>query len=161
MHIQAGDTELLVRAATADDDDFILGLIERFVDFDLPKWRRRNVVSEGIRRELLRQLEDQPPGNFMFVAEDDTGERVGFMHLQTVTDSFTGHQNCHISDLAVARSRDGQGIGQALLKYAERFARDHCCERVQLHVFPGNERARRVYEKAGYGLDVLRLVKPL
>lgn len=162
MHIPAGDTEILVRAATADDDGFILGLIERFVDFDLPKWRRRNVVSEGIRRELLRQLEDQPAGSFMFIAEDDTsGERVGFLHLQTVTDSFTGHQNCHISDLAVARAHDGKGIGQALLKYAERFAKDHRCERVQLHVFPGNERARAIYEKAGYGLDVLRLVKPL
>lgn len=162
MHIQAGDTELLVRAANADDDAFILSLIERFVEFELPRWRRRNVVAEGLRRELLRQLEDQPPGSFMFVAEDDSsGERVGFLHLQTVTDSFTGHQNCHISDIAVVRGRDGQGIGQALLKYAERFAKEHRCERVQLHVFPGNTRAQRFYEQAGYGLDVLRLVKPL
>lgn len=162
MHIPAGDTELLVRAATADDDDFILGLVERFADFELPKWRKRNVVTEGLRRKLLELLEDQPAGNFMFVAEDDSsGERVGFLHLQTVTDSFTGHQNCHISDLAVARGRDGQGVGQALLRYAERFAKDHRCERMQLHVFPGNERARRVYEQAGYGVEVLRMVKPL
>lgn len=162
MHIQAGDIELLVRAATADDDEFILGLIERFVDFELPKWRKRNVVTEGIRQDLLRQMEEQPAGSFMFVAEDDSsGERVGFLHLQTVTDFFTGHQNCHISDLAVIRSHDGKGIGRALLDYAERFAREHRYERLQLSVFPGNERARKLYEEAGYGVDILRMVKPL
>lgn len=162
MHIQAGDIELLVRAATPDDDEFILGLIERFVDFDLPRWRKRNIVTEGIRRDLLRQMEEQPAGSFMFVAEDDSsGERVGFLHLQTVTDFFTGHQNCHISDLAVVRSHDGKGIGRALLEYAERFAREHRYERLQLSVFPGNERARKLYEEAGYGIDILRMVKPL
>ena len=162
MHIQAGDLELLVRAAGADDDEFILDLASRFVDFELPKWRRRNVVLEGIRRDLSRHLEEQPPGSFLFVAEDDsTGERVGFLHLQLVTDFFTGHQNCHISDLAVLPDFEGKGIGKALLGHAEQFARDHRCERLQLAVFPGNERARRVYEAAGYAVEMLRMVKPL
>ena len=162
MHIQAGELELLVRAASADDDDFVLELAPRFVDFELPKWRRRNVVLEGIKKDLIRHLEDQPPGSFMFVAEDDSnGERVGFIHLQLVTDFFTGHQNCHVSDLAVVPAMDGKGIGQALLNYAESFARDHRCERLQLAVFPGNERAQAMYEKSGFGVEMLRMVKPL
>ena len=52
-------------------------------------------------------------------------------------------------------------MGQALLKYAETFAREHRCERLQLAVFPGNARARKVYEAAGYGVEMLRMVKPL
>ncbi len=162
MHIQAGDLELLVRAASPDDDDFIFGLAERFVDFELPKWRRRNVVLEGIRRDLTRHLEEQPPGSFMFIAEDDSnGERIGFVHLQLVVDFFTGHQNCHVSDLAVVQAMDGKGVGQALLKYAETFAREHRCERLQLAVFPGNTRARTLYEASGFGVEMLRMVKPL
>ncbi len=162
MHIQAGDLTLLVRAASADDDDFVLGLAERFVDFELPKWRRRNVVLEGIRKDLSRHLEDQPPGSFMLVVEDDsTGERIGFMHLMLMVDFFTGHQNCHISDIAVVKTMDGKGIGQALLGYAERFAREHRCERMQLAVFPGNSRARAIYEAGGFGVEMLRMVKPL
>lgn len=162
MHIQAGDQELLLRAAGPDDDAFILDLASRFVDFELPKWRRRNVVLEGIRRDLARHLEEQPPGSFLFVAEDEsTGERVAFLHLQLVTDFFTGHQNCHISDLAVLPSHEGKGIARALLDHAERFARQHRCERLQLAVFPGNERARKLYEAAGYGIEMLRMVKPL
>ena len=162
MHITAGDIDLLVRSANPDDDEFIFGLIERFVDFELPKWRRRNVVVEGIRRDLARNLEEPPAGSFLFVAEDDSsGERVGFLHLQTVTDYFTGHQNCHVSDIAVARSHANRGIGKALMAYAERFAREHRYERLQLNVFPGNEKARKLYEELGYGLDMLRMVKPL
>ncbi len=162
MHIQAGDLELLVRAAGPDDDEFILDLASRFVDFELPKWRRRNVVLEGIRRDLARHLEEQPPGSFLFVAEDDSnGERVGFLHIQLVTDFFTGHQNCHISDLAVVPAFDGRGVGKALLGHAEQFARDHRCERLQLAVFPGNERARKIYAAAGYDIEMLRMVKPL
>jgi len=162
MHIQAGELELLIRSASPDDEDFIIKLSERFVDFELPRWRRRNVVLEGIRRDLMRHLEEQPPGSFMFIAEDDsTGERMGLLHLQLVTDFFTGHQNCHISDLAVARGGEGQGIGKALIGYAETFAREHRCERLQLAVFPGNERGVKIYESAGFGTEMLRMVKPL
>lgn len=162
MHIQAGDSELLIRSSEADDDEFILGLVERMVDFELPKWRKKNVVSEGIRRDLGKHLEHQPPGSFLFVAEDaDTGDRLGFLHLQTVTDYFTGHFNCHVSDLAVIKAAEGRGIARALLGYAEDFAREHRCERLTLAVFPGNARARELYEAAGFGVELLRMAKPL
>lgn len=161
MHIQAGDLELLVRAADADDDDFIFGIVPRFVDFELPAWRKRTTVTEGIRRDLDRHLEHAPPGSFMFIAETDDGKRVGFLHLQTMTDFFSGGMNCHISDLAVAKGWDGKGIGRALLQYAEDFANEHRCERLTLAVFPGNERARKLYEQAGFGTEMLRLTKPL
>lgn len=162
MHIQAGDTELLIRSAEADDDEFILALVERLTDFELPKWRKRNVVSEGIRRDLGRHMEDQPPGSFLYVAEDaSSGKRLAFLHLQTVTDFFTGHLNCHVSDLAVAKGNDGKGIGRALLGYAETFAREHRCERLTLAVFPGNSRARELYEAYGFGVELLRMAKPL
>jgi len=161
MHIQAGETELLVRSADADDDEFILALVPRFVDFELPKWRKRTVVAEGIRRDLLEHLENPPPASFMYVAETDDGDRVGFLHLQTMTDYFSGGLNCHISDLAVAAGHDGQGVGRALLGWAEQFAREHRCERITLGVFPGNERARRMYEAAGFGVDLIRMAKPL
>ena len=162
MHIQAGDLELLVRAASADDDQFILGIAERFVDFELPKWRRRNVLLEGIRRDLSHHLDDEPPGSFLYVIEDDSsGERVAFLHLQLVVDYFTGHQNCHVSDLAVVTAYEGKGVARALLGMAETFAREHRCERMQLAVFPGNTRGIATYEAAGYGVETLRMVKPL
>lgn len=150
-----------IRLADAGDDDFILGLVERFVDFDLPRWRRRGETAEGIRRDIARHLREQLPGSHLFVAEDDDGTLVGFLHLQLVTDFFTGAQNCHVSDLATARGHDGKGVGSALLAYSERFAREHHCRHVTLAVFEGNARARALYESKGYGVEVLRLAKPV
>lgn len=154
------DTSLLIRLAE-DDDDFILSLLPRFVDFTLPPWRRRHECIEGIRSDLLRHLEDQPANSYLFVAEDVEGERVGFIHLQRTADFFTGRSNCHISDLAVAPQHEGDGVGRALLAHAEDWAREHQCQLVTLAVFPGNERARALYEANGYATDLLRLAKPI
>lgn len=152
----------LIRLADADDDDFILSMIPRFVDFELPPWRRRNECIEGIRRDLGHHLQDQPANSFLFVIEDaDDGRHVGFLHLQKTQDFFNGRTNCHVSDLAVATGFEGRGIGRALLAHAEQWAREHRCHMLTMAVFPGNKRALEMYEKAGYGVDLLRLTKPL
>lgn len=153
---------LHIRLADADDDAFVLGLVDRFVTgFELPAWRKRADCAQGIRLDLARHLSEQPAGSHVFVAEDDDGERVGFIHLQTMKDYFTGAQNCHISDLAVADGQDGKGVGRALLAFAERWAREHRCRHVQLAVFPTNTRAIRLYERSGFGVEMLRMMKPL
>jgi len=154
------DMSFLIRLAE-DNDEFILGLVPRFVDFTLPPWRRRHECIEGIRKDLSRHLEEQPANSFLFVAEDEEGERVGFIHLQKTQDYFTGRSNCHISDLAVADSHEGRGVGKALLGHAEDWAREHRCQLVTLAVFPGNERAIALYEATGYSADLLRLAKPI
>ncbi|MEP7041726.1 MAG: GNAT family N-acetyltransferase [Dokdonella sp.] len=150
-----------IRLARADDDEFILGLIGRFVEFELPAWRKRSECAHGIRADVARHLREQPAGTHFFVAEDGDAALMGFLHLQTTADYFTGAQNCHIADLAVAPERDGQGVGSLLLKFAEDWAKQHRCRHLTLAVFPGNERARALYERHGYGIDVLRMAKPV
>jgi ribosomal protein S18 acetylase RimI-like enzyme len=161
MHIQVGDNELLLRAAEPGDDDFILGLVPRFTSFEMPAGRKKLVVSEGIRRDLIKHLDGGQPGSFLLVAETDEGEPAGFLHLQIANDFFSGRPNCHISDLAVADGWDGKGLGRALLEHAERFAREHRCERLTLAVFEGNGRARKFYESNGFATEMLRMAKPL
>ncbi|HUD43492.1 MAG TPA: GNAT family N-acetyltransferase [Dokdonella sp.] len=150
-----------IRLARADDDAFVLALAERFVAFELPPWRRRGECLAGIRRELARHLAEQPPGSHLFVAEDDAGTRVGFLHLQLTVDTLSGAANAHICDLAVAPGLDGRGIGSRLLAEAEAWARHHRCRHLTLAVFPGNEAARALYGRRGFGVELLRMVKPL
>ncbi|MGN6730077.1 MAG: GNAT family N-acetyltransferase, partial [Rhodanobacteraceae bacterium] len=76
-------------------------------------------------------------------------------------DFFSGKPNCHISDLAVAHGHDGQGIGHALLGHAQAWAKKQRCGLITLAVFPGNTRALALYERAGFGPDLLRMAKPL
>jgi ribosomal protein S18 acetylase RimI-like enzyme len=150
-----------IRSADAGDDAFILSLVERFVGFELPAWRKRSECAGGIRRDLKHALEDPPPGEALFIAENESGERVGFLRLQKTRDFFSGKANCHISDLAVASGHDGRGIGRALLDYAQGWAKRQRCGLITLAVFPGNARARDLYERNGFGPDLLRMAKRL
>ena len=148
-----------IRLAAADDDEFILGLVPRFVAFDLPPWRKRSETLAGIRDDIARHLRELPPASHLYVAEDEDAVRLGFLHLQTQKDFFTGVLNCHISDLVVAPESDGKGIGSALLGFAERWAKEHRCRYLTLGVFPANARARALYERHGYGVETLRMTK--
>ena len=148
-----------IRLAAADDDEFILSLVSRFVAFDLPSWRKRSETLAGIRDDIARHLRELPPASHLYVAEDEDAVRLGFMHLQTQKDFFTGVLNCHISDLVVAPESDGKGVGSALLAFAERWAKEHRCRHMTLGVFPANERARALYERHGYGIETLRMAK--
>jgi ribosomal protein S18 acetylase RimI-like enzyme len=56
---------------------------------------------------------------------------------------------------------DGRGIGGHLLAFAEEWARTHGCRFITLGVFPGNARARALYERHGYGVELLRMAKPV
>lgn len=151
---------MTIRAATGADDDFILGFVERFSAFVLPPGRDRATVNAGIRRDLERHLRERPSTSHFFVIEDG-GERAGFLHLQEVDDFFGAGALCHISDLAVASEHEGKGLARRLLAHSEAFARERGCVRLTLGVFPGNERARALYQRYGFVPDMLRLGKPL
>jgi len=155
----ASTPSIHVRLAHADDDEFILGLIPRFVEFALPAWRKRSETAAGIRRDIEHQLRTLPAGSHLYVAEDEDGERLGFLHLQTRTDFFTGAQNCHVSNIVVAAAHEGRGAGAAMLEFAEAWAREHRCRHLTLGVFPGNERAQALYRRHGFDVEILTMAK--
>jgi ribosomal protein S18 acetylase RimI-like enzyme len=153
--------DLRIRVAAAGDRAFILGLVPRFVTFELPPWRDRDESARGVRIDIEKHLDARPDVSHLFVAETSAGERAGFLHLLQTLDFFTGAPNCHISDLAVAPGMDGRGIGTRLLDHAEAWAKRHGCRFMTLGVFPGNARARALYERHGYGVELLRMTKQL
>ena len=102
-----------------------------------------------------------PPGAVMLVAERGRGERAGFVYLERVHDYFTGEEHGHVGIIVVAADADGRGAGGALMRAAERWAREAGFSRLTLTVFAGNRRAREVYEHLGYRAETLRYVKLL
>lgn len=102
--------------------------------------------SVGEERRYLRAVR-RSPHVAVIVAENERGV-VG--RLSIVRDS---HPACdHVADLGlmVARSERRRGVGRALLRAAELWAREAGVRKLELHVFPHNEAALGLYESAGY-----------
>lgn len=66
----------------------------------------------------------------------------------------------YVFGLYVHPGHAGHGTGQALLRHAEQRLRERGCASVALHVFAANERARRLYSRAGYQPDGSSRVEP-
>jgi ribosomal protein S18 acetylase RimI-like enzyme len=148
-----------IRQYASSDQEFILSMISRFSDFELPAWRQRAEIDDTNRTSMEQALEKSGSDSAIFVAEEDNGQFAGFIHLETETDYFTGEKIGYISDLAVGTAFEGQGMGRRLLETAETWARAKGYRLLALYVFAGNVRAQRLYEKKGYQPEVIKYVK--
>ncbi len=150
-----------LRPFTPFDTNFIESLIPRFSEFNLPAWRQKDEINNTNLASLKKAIETPESGSTIYIAEDETGKRAGFLHLQTQTDYFNGTKVAYISDIAVDSAFEGQGVGRILLDKAEEWAREQGCSLLTLYVFSNNSRARKVYEKLGFKEEVTKYVKPL
>jgi len=64
----------------------------------------------------------------------------------------------HVADLGVMvrRERRREGVGTALMNAAEEWARGAGVRKLELHVFPHNEAALRLYRSLGYEQEGFR-----
>jgi putative acetyltransferase len=105
------------------------------------RWR-----SVGEERRYLRAVRKHPDAG-VFVAETERGI-VG--RLSVARDPHPASR--HVADLGlmVAAHARRQGIGWALLEQAAAWAREAGVSKLELHVFPHNEPALRLYEQFGF-----------
>jgi ribosomal protein S18 acetylase RimI-like enzyme len=150
---------ILIRPYQPSDREFVLGLVSRFSEFELPEWRLPEEIDRTNRATLEQVLQQSAPGSVIFVAEDGNGLLAGFIHLQAETDYFNNSKYGYISDLAVDRAFEGKGMGRALLATAEDWAREKGYQLLALYVFASNWHARQVYERYGFKPEVVKYVK--
>ena len=79
----------------------------------------------------------------------------------TQTDYFTREAHGHLAIIAVAEAGEGRGVGRALMAAVEQWAIGRGYRLLTLSVFEANTRARDLYERNGFGVDMLRLIKEL
>jgi RimJ/RimL family protein N-acetyltransferase len=102
--------------------------------------------SPSEERRYLRALRRYPHAA-VFVA-DEGGALVG--RLSIARDQHPA--SYHVADLGlmVAASHRRRGIGRALLDTAVEWAHESGVRKLELHVFPHNEPAIRLYEEYGF-----------
>jgi ribosomal protein S18 acetylase RimI-like enzyme len=155
------DADLHIRPARPDDAGWITSLAPRMHEFGPPPWRDVSVMDDAVAAQWARELANSASGSTFLVAEDALGIPVGFVWCKTERDYFIDMPVGHVVDIAVTRAGEGRGIGRALLAAAERWAEDAGYPWITLHVFEGNDRARRLYEKVGYVPEWTRMLKRL
>jgi RimJ/RimL family protein N-acetyltransferase len=108
--------------------------------------------SVGEERRYLRALKRYPDAA-VYVAED-AGSIVG--RLSLARDPHPASH--HVADLGlmVTATHRRRGIGRMLLEQAVAWARDAGVRKLELHVFPWNEPAIRLYETFGFEREGLR-----
>jgi len=151
---------LRVRAAVQQDHDFMMEVVPRLRAFGPPPLRPDDALDRAERETLARALASPSDEATLLVAELD-GTPAGVAYAHAATDYFTGEPHGHLSIIAVAEAGEGRGVGRALLAAVEAWSAARGHRFITLNVFAGNERARAVYERAGYGQDTVRYVKEL
>jgi GNAT superfamily N-acetyltransferase len=152
--------KIAVRDGTETDREFVIDTARRFGAFGPPPWRSAAEVVAGEVRCLDDFFDGHITGPALLVAELDA-QRAGFCFLEHTVDYFCGERHGHLGMIAVTDAAEGHGVGGALMRAAEEWARAQGYSRLTLNVFEGNERARGVYERFGYHIETLRCVKML
>ena len=108
--------------------------------------------TAGEERRYLKAIRRWEHGA-VFVAEAD-GRVVG--RLSVARDQHPASR--HVADLGlmVAADQRGRGIGRTLLVAAVDWAREAGVTKLELHVFPWNEPAIRLYERFGFEREGVR-----
>jgi GNAT superfamily N-acetyltransferase len=136
---------VIIRPARHSDLDTLVGLLAALfsleADFTPDK--------EGQRRGLALMLDGCGKHRCLLVAEE-AGEVVAMAAIQTLVSTAEGGPVGLVEDVVVAEARRGRGIGQALLKALDDWARQHGLTRLQLLADRHNRPAIDFYTKAGW-----------
>lgn len=120
-------------------------------------------LAESVRAAIVPGMA-AVPGAFTLLAWKN-GEPVGAAVCFRGFSTFKGKPLVNVHDLSVLAKYRGQGIGTALLRAVEEFARGQGCCKVTLEVREANPLAEKLYRQLGYvnpdGFATRFLDKPL
>ena len=95
------------------------------------------------------------------VANSGCHQPVACLWLGNAIDQVHGDRHAHVFLLYVMLEYRRQGIGSALMRYAESWAKARGDRQIGLQVFQSNHSAVRLYHQLGYQVQSLLMVKPL
>ena len=136
--------ELRIREAAEPDVPLIATLIRELAEYE------RLLDNVRMTEERLRSALFGPHRYAeVTIAEDHTGEAVGFALFFHNFSTFLGLPGIYLEDLFVRPAHRGLGVGRALLGYLARLARDRNCGRLEWSVLDWNETAIGFYRRLG------------
>jgi len=149
-----------IRRATPEDETIVIELVGRLVEFGPPPWRDPAQMVRVDRQKIAAALRagGDDPLIMLATIEDAVA---GFVHVHSLTDHYNDQPHGHVSDIVVAPTFEGMGVGRRLLEVAREWAIAKEFRWLTIAVFGANRRALAIYQQAGFKADILRMVQPL
>ena len=146
-------SRLVITATDLDD----LGHVEAFLDL-LEHYAQDPMgggegLSDYAKIHLVRTMKEVPGFHGALAWLD--GQAVGLIDCFAGFSTFAAKPLLNVHDIVVHASVRGQGIGQALLAWAEQRAAELGCCKLTLEVLSNNTRAMASYRQAGFAPYVL------
>ncbi len=134
------------RLAAPEDADAVAALFDGY----------RQFYGQGADLELARSyIRERLTGHqsFVIVAEDSSGQLLGFCQIYPTFCSVLAAPVCTLYDLFVVQAARRSGVGETLLRAAERLARREGFARMDLATARTNTSAQSLYESLGWDRD--------
>jgi len=143
-------TSAALRVASVDlaDDahcQCLLGLLDHYA---LDPMGGGKGLSAHARAHLVAELRRMPSYRGALAWRGE--QAVGLVNCFTGLSTFAARPLLNIHDIVVRSDCRGQGVGQALLGWAQDLATELRCCKLTLEVLSNNRRAMSLYEKAGF-----------
>jgi GNAT superfamily N-acetyltransferase len=140
----AGNEELIIRRAHKDDVSAIVAMLA-----DDPLGAAREKPDDPAYADAFDRV-DGDPRQLLVVAEV-AGEVVGTLQLTFIPGlSRRGMTRAQVEAVRVRSDHRGNGLGLALLRWAEAQARQRGCGLVQLTTDASRADAHRFYQRLGF-----------
>lgn len=145
--LKINDSRLEVKLATADEIDQIIALIGELSD-----WLKTKGISQWSDSFPRAWLEAEIANEELFVHEEN-GRVVASLALKKRADEvwdFSNDNAIYLSRLAVCRGKNGRGLGQELVAWAEREVSHRGVPLMRLECDVRNSFLQEYYKRLGY-----------
>ncbi|MEK3877929.1 GNAT family N-acetyltransferase [Paenibacillus sp. FSL M7-0420] len=117
------------------------------------------LLAPGERKSGISQVEEMIRGlhqaeNSLILGAEADGELVGYLSVQG--GSFSRNRHSAYIVTGILKQYQGRGIGSALFKEMDQWARDCGLVRLELTVMQHNEQAVALYKKQGFEIEGLK-----
>jgi ribosomal protein S18 acetylase RimI-like enzyme len=123
--------------------------IDRYYSPDTPLWFVTTTVSEQEHRLAAP------------AASRERAQKIACLWLGTAIDQITGKPHPNIFLIYVDPSYRRQGIGRALMEYAQAWAKERGYTQIGLQVFTTNQPAIDLYQQLGYQPRSISMMREL
>lgn len=136
-------SELTIKVADANDASVVLSFIKELAEYE--KLAHEVVATEELLRENLLNKNSNMEVIIGYLQERPVAFAIYFHNFS----SFLGRKGIYLEDLFVKPEARGNGLGQQMLVYIARVAKERGCGRLEWSVLDWNTPAIEFYKKLG------------